>query len=119
MKNIGCLFLFLTLIVSACKKDTKTHLVSYKVTESTPGAAPYTLRYSLSDGTLKSEGPVTTETWITESLSGFKPGAIVSLYLESAAGSYEMFIYVDGELSVHAPADGGLNEQLLETQIPN
>jgi hypothetical protein len=118
MKNLCCILSFL-LIFSACKKDVKTHLVSYKVTESTPGAAPYTLRYSLSDGTLRTEGPVATEIWITESLSGFKPGAIVSLYLDSPAGSYEMYIYVDGELSSHAPADGGLNEQLLEAQIPN
>jgi hypothetical protein len=118
MKNIYCIFSFV-LIFSACKKDAKTHLVSYKVTEDTPGAAPYALRYSLSDGTLKSEGPVTTETWITESLSGYKPGSIVSLYLSSSGGSYEMYIYVDGALSSHAPADGGLNEQLLEAQIPN
>jgi hypothetical protein len=118
MKNLVCM-LSILLLFSACKKDAKTHLVSYKVTESTPGAAPYTLRYSLSDGTLKSEGPVTTETWISESLSGFKPGAIVSLYLESSAGSYEMYIYVDGELSSHAAADGGVAEQLLEAQIPN
>jgi hypothetical protein len=118
MKHLFYIF-SVVLLFSACKKDTKTHLVTYKVTETTPGAAPYTLRYSLSDGTLKTEGPVTTETWITESLSGFKPGAIVSLYLDSSAGSYEMYIYVDGAVSSHAPADGGLNEQLLETQIPN
>jgi hypothetical protein len=118
MKILYCILSFL-LIFSSCKKDVKTHLVSYKVTENTPGAAPYSLRYSLSDGSLRTEGPVTTEIWITESLSGFKPGAIVSLYLESSGGNYEMYIYVDGELSSHAPADGGFGEQVLETQIPN
>jgi hypothetical protein len=30
-----------------------------------------------------------------------------------------MYIYVDGVVSSHAAADGGLNEQLLEAQIPN
>ncbi len=118
MKNLFCI-ISIVLLFSACKKESNTHLVTYKVTETTPGAAPYSLRYSLSDGTLKSEGPVTTETWTTESLSGFKKGAIVSLYLDSPGGSYEMYIYVDGELSSHAAADGGFTEQLLEAQIPN
>lgn len=120
MKNFYSIIFLLLYFSFSCKKENNnTHSVQYHVTMTTPGSSAYTLRYSLSDGTFRSEGPVTSETWVSENLSGYKKGTIVSLYLDSPGGTYELSIYVDGQLSSHAPADGGFGEQLLEASIPN
>ncbi len=110
---------FLLILCFSCRKDDKTYTVSYSVVSQTPGSSTYTLRYSLADGTYKTEGPVTSETWITENLTGYKKGAIVSLYLESSSGSYDMYIYVNGDVASHGAAEGGFGEQVLEAQIPD
>jgi hypothetical protein len=113
------ILVFLGLLFSCRKENNNTHSVQYQVIMTTPGSGAYTLRYSLQDGTFRSEGPITSETWISENLNGYKKGSIVSLYLDSPGGTYEMSIYVDGQLSSHASADGGVGEQLLEASIPN
>ena len=120
MKNFYSVILIAVLFTLSCKKENNnTHSVQYQITMTTPGSGAYTLRYSMADGTFRSEGPITSETWISENLSGYKRGSIVSLYLDSPGGTYEMSIYVDGQLSSHASADGGFGEQLLEASIPN
>jgi hypothetical protein len=119
MKNFCHIILFSFLIFSSCKKDDNTNTVTYKIIETTPGASPYSVRYSLSDGTLRSEGPITSEIWMTADMSGYKKNTIVSLYLDATSGTYDMIIYVNGSVSSQASADGGMGEQLLEAQIPN
>lgn len=118
MKNILYIFLFFILIAS-CKKDSKTYTVTYKVYENTPGSAPFTVRYTQSDATLKQEGPISTGTWTTQDMNGYRGNAIISLYLDSPGGTYDMYIYVNGSVNTHVTADGGFGEQLLETQLPN
>lgn len=120
MKSFYSVILVLSLLTFSCKKESgNTHAVQYQVTMTTPGSSAYTLRYTLSDGTFRSDGPITSETWISENMGGYKKGSIVSLYLDSPGGTYEMSIYVDGQLSSHTSADGGVGEQLLEASIPN
>jgi hypothetical protein len=120
MRKFFYLSIFIFLGFFSCKKDDASYSVTYKITETVPGSGPYYIRYTMSDGTLRSEGPISMETWMTENYGGYKKGTIVSLYLDAPTnGSYEMFIYVNNSLSSHAPADGGFGEQLLEAQIPN
>ncbi len=118
MKKLVYLLFLLPLFFS-CKKDDKTFIVSYSITSQTPGSGLYSLRYTLADGTLKSEGPISSETWISPNLTGYKRGAIISFYLDASNGSYEMYIYINGEMVSHSAAEGGFGEQLLEAQIPN
>ena len=118
MKNFIYILFSLVLIVS-CKKDSKTHTVSYKIYENTPGSAPFTVRYTQSDATLKQEGPISTGSWTTLDMNGYRANAIISLYLDSPGGTYDMYIYVDGSIANHVTADGGFGEQLLEAQLPN
>lgn len=118
MKQLIYIFSFIFLITS-CKKDDKTYTVTYKIFENIPGSAPFSVRYSQSDATLKSEGPVSTGNWTTPDLNGYRSNAIVSLYMESAGGTYDMYIYVNGSVASHVIADGGFGEQLLEAQLPN
>ena len=119
MKSFYSIILVLLLSFSCKKENNNTHSVQYNVTMTTPGSGAYTLRYTLSDGTFRSEGPITSETWVSENYNGYKKGSIVSLYLDSPGGTYEMSIYVDGQLSSHTSADGGVGEQILEASIPN
>jgi|SRR3954471_21006293 hypothetical protein len=119
MKNFIYILSFLLLITAACKKENKTYTVTYKVNENTPGSAPFSIRYTISDGTMKSEGPISSGVWTTTDMNGYKSNAIVSLYLDSPSGTYDMYIYVDGTISSHVVADGGFGEQLLEAQLPN
>jgi len=118
MKHIIYIFLFLVLIAS-CKKDDKTYTVTYKVYENTPGSSPFTIRYTLSDATLKQEGPISSGTWTTQDMTGYRGNTLVSLYLDSPAGTYDMYIYVNGSVATHITADGGFGEQILETILPN
>jgi hypothetical protein len=118
MKNL-IYILFLLILISSCKKDDKTYTVTYKVFENTPGSSPFTVRYTSSDGTLKQEGPINPGTWTTPDMNGYRSNSIVSLYLDSPAGTYDMYIYVDGAVVTHVTADGGFGEQLLEAQLPN
>jgi hypothetical protein len=119
MRKFYYLLFSLLCLSFSCKKEDNSYTVQYQVTETTPGSGPYTVRYTLADGTFRAEGPVTSENWVSENLSGYKKGTIVSLYLDSPGGTYDMSIFVDGQLSSHSSADGGLGEQLLEAQIPN
>ena len=111
--------LFLVILISSCKKDDRTYTVTYKVYENTPGSSPFSVRYITSDGTFKQEGPVSSGNWTTPDMNGYRSNAIVSLYLDSPAGTYDMYIYVDGSVVTHLTADGGFGEQLLEAQLPN
>ncbi len=122
MKKIYFIILSTLLMITmsfSCKKDnSNSHSVSYKIIETIPGSSPYMVRYTMADGTFRSEGPITSETWISENMGGYKNGAIVSLYLDSPGGTYDMYIYVNGSISSQASADGGFGEQLLEAQVP-
>lgn len=119
MKNFLYSISFLLLLTASCKKENKTYTVTYRVNENVPGSAPFSVRYTMSDGTLKPEGPISAGTWTTLDMNGYRSNAIVSLYLESASGTYDMYILVDGTITSHVTADGGFGEQLLETQLPN
>ncbi|HET6226921.1 MAG TPA: hypothetical protein VFF27_11620 [Bacteroidia bacterium] len=119
MKNFIYICSFFLLICSSCKKEDKTYTVTYKVTENVPGSAPFSVRYTGSDGALKTEGPINSGNWTTPDMNGYKHNAIVSLYLDSPSGTYDLYILVDGNVTSHVTADGGFGEQLLETQLPN
>lgn len=118
MKKFICI-ISLLLVITACKKETKNYTVTYKIYENTPGSAPFSVRYTLSDGTLKSEGPISSGNWTTPDMNAYRSNQIISFYLESPAGTYDMYIYVDGSIASHVTADGGIGEQLLEAQLPN
>lgn len=118
MKKLVYIF-FCLFLITACQKDSKTYTVTYKVYENTPGSAPFSVRYTLSDATLKPEGPISSGNWTTQDMTGFRSNTIVSLYLDSPSGTYDMYIYVNGSISSHVTADGGFGEQLLEAQLPN
>ena len=119
MKNFCHIILFSFLIFSFFMKVYYTHSVTYNIFDINSIACLNFVRYSLSDGTLRSEGPITSEIWMTADMSGYKKNTIVSLYLDATSGTYDMIIYVNGSVSSQASADGGMGEQLLEAQIPN
>ena len=119
MKNFSYILFFLLFTISACKKDDNTYRVSYKIVETSLSPGSYSVRYSMPDGTLKSEGPINTDTWLTADMTGYKKNTIVSFYLDASGGSYEMIIYVNGEVNQQANAYGGMGEQLLEARVPN
>lgn len=121
MKIFCYISIFFLIIFSSCKKDgNNAYGISYHIVETSPGSGPYSVRYTLSDGTLRSEGGLTTENWMTANMTGYKKGSIVQLYLDAPPnGSYDMIIYIDGAVSARGSADGGIGEQVLEAQIPN
>jgi hypothetical protein len=113
-------FLVLLLLVSTffsgCKKEEKEYFAEYKITRNGP-AAGFTVRYRLPDGTMKSQGPITAEYFLSGKIEGYNPGDVLSLTLESTGGDFTMWILVSGSVSKKVSAGQTGGTQTVEYTI--
>jgi hypothetical protein len=113
-KYIVILFIFCGL--SSCKKEETKHSVTYKVTV-TKGHPTYSVTYSSTNNTTKSESSITSLNW-TSKVDDRKDGDIVILTLEGGnGGSYKMYIYIDGFLMKESDMEDPYGPLTIDAEI--
>ena len=82
--------LSMLLLFSSCEKEKKKYKVSYKVTMIS-GNPAYSVRYSSSNNSTQSQGPINKSMWTSPVIEDREEGGSVSLTLEGGGGaSYNM-----------------------------
>jgi hypothetical protein len=113
MKNLFFLFAF-SLVLLSCEKKEDTHSVLYRVGTDSPNS--YTVRFTMSDGSTKSQGPITGG-WSSGSMDGFEAGDELTMSLESMGGDFHMSIHANGHILKERDAGGSGGTQTLQTII--
>jgi hypothetical protein len=107
----------LALFFITCKKDEKKHTVTYKV-NVIAGHPSYSVQYSASDNSTKSEGPMTTEKWTSLPVTDREGGTSVFLTVNGGTGgTYKMYILIDGYLEGEGIMDDPYGPRTIEAKI--
>lgn len=115
--KIAVSILSLFLLLSACKKEEKKHMVIYKVTVIS-GNPAYSVNYSSTKNTTRTEGPITALSWTSPQIDDKRDGSSAFLKLQGGnGGSYKMFIYVDGYLEREERMDDPYGPKSIEVVI--
>jgi hypothetical protein len=110
---------FILIVFSGCKKEDSNHKVIYKVTVI-GGNPAYAVKYSSSDNSTATAGPITGSGWTSSPIEDRKPNTRVFLTLEGGSGgSYKMYIYIDGHITAEERMDDPYGPKTIEAVIPD
>ncbi|MDF2437440.1 MAG: hypothetical protein K0Q95_1816 [Bacteroidota bacterium] len=119
MKKIIYLFATLLFFCVSCKKEEKKHTVVYKISVLS-GNPSYSVQYSGSNNTTRSEGPMNSKSWTSSTVEGRKAGTSVALTLQGGSGgSYQMYIIIDGSVQKEDRMDDPYGPKTITANIPN
>jgi hypothetical protein len=105
-------------VFTSCKKEEKKHKVIYKITVI-GGSPSYSVKYSSSNNSTATAGPLTSSMWVSPAIEDRKGGSSVFLTLEGGSGgSYKMYIYVDGYLEKEDRMDDPYGPKTISAEIP-
>jgi hypothetical protein len=114
-------FLFATLLsfCFSCRKKEERHTVVYKVAVL-HGSPSYSVQYSGDGNSTRSEGPMSSTSWVSSTVDDRKGGTAVALTLQSGGGgSYEMYIIIDGVIQKEDRMDDPYGPKTISAGIPN
>jgi hypothetical protein len=116
MKNILYITIVLLFCIS-CRKKEEKHTVVYKVSVL-HGTPSYSVQYSGSNNTTRSEGPMNTSSWTSPVVEDRNEGTVVSLTLQGGSGgSYQMYIIIDGSVEKEDRMDDPYGPKTITAEI--
>lgn len=117
MKNFIYIFSVLLCFFSCKKKEEEKHTVIYKIIV-TSGQPTYSLSYSSSNNTTKSESSIKYN-WTSPQIDDREAGSSVFLTLNGGnGGTYKMYIYIDGYLEKEDSMGDPYGPRTITAEIP-
>lgn len=121
MKNALVMLTVTTLL--SCKKETdpeKQARVTYKVIETSATTPSYTVSFSAENNSTRTEGPIISDSWTSETIRDKERGDFVSFTLESqgSSGSFTMQIYMNSVLWQEMQVDNPYSPATLSGNLP-
>lgn len=118
-----CLILLSVITIAACKKEPDPEdqaRVTYEVVETSSATPSFSVSYSAENNSTKTEGPISSSSWKSGTVSDKKRGDFVSFTLESSSGSgtFKMRIYMNGVLWMEEDASIPFTPKTISGNLP-
>lgn len=117
------LVLLCLLAAVSCKKEPAPEeqaRVTYEVVETSTATPVFTVSYSGENNSTNTEGPISSASWKSQTVTDKKRGDFVSFTLESnsGSGSFKMRIYMNGVLWMEESVDIPFTPKTISGNLP-